>query len=235
MSNSDFDISRLSKYVHMTEKQVQKLADKGEIPGRKLKGEWVFSKEEVHHWLEHRIGLAGDQELAGVEDVLAKNAVEVETEISIASLIPEGGIEIPFLAKTKDSVIRSITALAINTGLLWDSEKMIEALRKREELHPTALDNGVALLHPRRPMPSILGETFLVLGISPNGVPFGGNFSGLTDIFFLICSEDDRIHLRVLARLSRILARPKFLENLRELSDPAAVRELIQDTEAEVP
>ena len=50
-------------------------------------------------------------------------------------------------------------------------------------MHSTALDNGVALLHPRRPMPAILAEAVLALGITPGGIPFGSGGS-LTDIFF---------------------------------------------------
>ncbi len=234
MPHSNYDLSKLARFLHLPEAQVRKLAERGDIPGRKHKGEWFFAREEIHHWLERKIGLSDAQELSDVEGVLARNAVEEEPEISIAALIPEGGIEIPLHAKTKDSVIRSMSHLALNTGLLWDADKMIEAVRKREELHPTALDIGVALLHPRRPLSSILGETFLTLGIVPRGIPFGGGFDNLTDVFFLICSTDDRIHLRVLARLSRVLTVPGFLEKLREQPDAQSARELIAETEKTV-
>jgi futalosine hydrolase len=43
---------------------------------------------------------------------------------------------------------------------------MAEAVAAREDLHPTALENGVALLHPRRPQTSILAEP-LVLSAAP--------------------------------------------------------------------
>ena len=76
--------------------------------------------------------------------------------------------------------------VAARTGWLWDPEKVVEAVRQREEMHPTALDNGVALLHPRRPLPGILGQAFVALGVSSQGIPFGGSRSAMTDIFFLI-------------------------------------------------
>lgn len=236
MSESNFDLPRLAKYLHLPEKQVQKLAERGDIPGRKRKGEWFFSKEEVHQWMEKKICTSDSQELASAENVLAKNAAGDETGIFLRDLIPEGGIEIPLRARTKDSVIRSICSLATSTGLLWDEEKMIDALRKREELMPTALDNGVALLHPRRPMPSILGESFITLAIAPSGIPFGGGFGNLTDVFFLICSTDDRIHLRILARLGRILINDQdFVDRLRSADSPEAVRQIIAEVEEKVP
>jgi PTS system nitrogen regulatory IIA component len=109
---------------------------------------------------------------------------------------------------------------------------MAEAVRAREELFPTVLESGVALLHPRRPMASILARPLLALGVSRSGLPFGAPRGGLTDIFFLICSTDDRGHLRTLARLSRVIASPGFLMALREAVSPQAAWNLLANTEA---
>jgi len=235
MPNSTLDFSQLVKYLHLPEQKVKKLVDRGEIPGRKIKGEWQFSMPEVNSWLEQRIGSTNDGELADIEDKFLRAVPSADQHaVEIAKLLPLEAIAVPFLAKTKESAIRSMAQLAVETGLLWDGEKMADALRKREELHSTALDNGIAILHPRRPMPNILGETFLALGVAPRGIPFGGGFGNLTDIFFLLCSTDDQIHLRILARLSRILTAPNFLTTLRSLDTPVEVRQLIADTEATI-
>jgi PTS system nitrogen regulatory IIA component len=226
-------MTQLARYIHLPEPAVRKLVDRGTIPSRRVNDELVFSKDEVHRWLERRIGVSDDAELVQVEAALTRSlpAGTVEETVSIASLIPAGAMALPLKAKTKDSAIRSMVQLAMETGLLWDGEAMSEAVKAREELHTTALDNGVALLHPRRPLPSILGDTFLSLGITASAIPFGGGSSSLTDIFFLICSTDDRIHLRILTRLSRILSSAHFLANLRDMSDEQFIRKLIIDIE----
>jgi PTS system nitrogen regulatory IIA component len=121
--------------------------------------------------------------------------------------------------------------VAARTGWLWDAEKMAEAMRAREELMPTALDSGVALLHPRRPLSSILDRAFLAFGRCDRGLPFGNPRGVLTDLFFLICSTDDRTHLRTLARLSRLLSDAEFLPALREASDAASVRRAVASFE----
>jgi len=232
----NFSLSQLSRYLHLPESQTRKLVDRGSIPGRRVNGEWVFSRDEVHRWLETRIGLSGDVELAQVEEALERSVPDgdVEEDILISSRIPEGAIAVPFSAKTRDSVIRGMVQLGVNTGLLWDAEAMHEAVKSREELHSTALDNGVALLHPRRPIPSILGDSFIALGAMPSGIPFGGGFNNRTDVFLLICSTDDRIHLRMLARLSRILNASGFLDSLREATNADTIRELIRNTEEKI-
>ena len=226
-------MGQLSRYLHLPEAQVRKLVDRGAIPSRRVNGEQVFSRDEVHRWLETRIGLSDDDELAQVEGALDRSIPDgtVEKPVLIASLIPEQAIATPLAAKTRDSAIRGMVQLGVDTGLLWDADAMIEAVKNREELHSTALDNGVALLHPRRPLPGILGESFIAVGVLPRGIPFGGGWGNMTDVYFLICSTDDRIHLRILARLSRILSAPRFLDDLRNAPDGDAIRKLIRQTE----
>ncbi len=229
--HEDFDLDSLAVYLHLTPPQVARLADRGKLPGRKVGGQWRFSQAEIHHWLENRIGLSDEEGLVEMENVLQRSApAEEKADISISELLPLEAIAVPLPARTRDSVIRSMVELAARTGLLWDPEKMADAVRSREEMHPTAMEDGVALLHPRRPMAAILGQPFLALGITSSGIPFGAGMP-LTDVFFLICSVEDRGHLRVLARLSRLLTLPGFLDALRAAPDASAARRSIIETE----
>jgi PTS system nitrogen regulatory IIA component len=210
---------------------VTKLAERGKLPGRKVAGEWRFAKPDIHHWFESRIGLSGESELLEVENVLQRSApAEDEDDIRIAEMLPLEAIAVPLAARTRNSVIGAMVELAAQTGWLWDTKEMAEAVRAREEMRPTALENGVALLHPRRPLVKILAQPFLAMGCTSTGIPFGGA-APMTDVFFLICSTDDRGHLRTLARLSRILALPGFLNALHQVSSAAEARDLIVTTE----
>ena len=233
MSRDDLSVEGLARYLHLSPQQVARLADRGRIPGRKVAGQWRFSRDAIHHWLEQRIGLRDEEGLMEVEGMLRASAEGLpERSLRIAELLVPERIAIPFSARTRNSVFTSIVELAAQGGLIWDPEKMVEAIRVREEMYPTALENGVALLHPRRPMPAILAEPLLALGVSPCGIPFGGNRGALTDVFFLIASIDDRQHLRTLARLSRLLSAPGFLDQLRQARDAPSAHELIRATEA---
>lgn len=234
MPHEDFDIDSLAAFLHLSPAQVAKMADRDKLPGRKIGGRWRFSPAEIHHWLEERIGASDAGELVEVEEVLERSSNETDqATIAIADHLPIEAIAIPLVARTRNSVIVAMTQLAAGTGLLWDPEKMADAIRARESLHPTALDNGVALLHARRPMPTILAEPFLALGITSSGIPFGGG--GLTDLFFLVCSCDDRGHLRLLARLSRVLGDAALLASLRDSQSPADVLACIEECEQNLP
>ena len=233
MPHTDFDTDRLAAYLHLTPQQVNRLAERGKLPGRKVGGAWRFAKAEIHHWFEHRIGLSDEGELVAVEKTLERSAPSgPQEDISIADLLPVEAIAVPLNAKTRNSIITGMTELAAATGMLWDAKAMALAVKKREDMHPTALENGVALMHPRRPMAKILGQPFLALGCTGSGIPFGG--SVLTDVFFLICSTEERGHLRILARLSRLLTLRGFLDALREAADADAAHRLIADAEAKL-
>jgi len=233
MADDDFGIESLAAYLHIGPAQVLKLAERGHLPGRKVGGQWRFAPAEVHHWLEERIGLSTDQELERMETVLSRSDGE-EPPISIAEMLPLEAIAVPLPARTRGSVITSMAELAARTGWLWDTSKMADAVRAREDMVPTALENGVALLHPRRPLANILAQPFLAFGRTDRGLPFGAPRGGLTDLYFLICSMDDRGHLRVLARLSRLLSEPRFLDDLRNAVSAREVHELIASQEAEL-
>jgi PTS system nitrogen regulatory IIA component len=235
MFDEPFDIDTLAAYLHTTPQRISRLADRGKLPGRKVAGRWRFSPAEVHHWLENRIGASDEEELVEMEGVLSRSAEPgAEAPVVLAELLPREAIAVPLAARTKNSVITKMTELAAGTGLLWDAAQMAEAVRAREKMHPTALDIGVALLHPRRPMPSILGQSLLALGVTPSGIPFGGTRGGLTDVFLLICSENDQRHLRILARISRLIGDSAFLAALRAAPDAQAAHELIDEHESKL-
>ena len=204
------------------------------MPGRKVAGQWRFARPDIHHWFENRIGVSDEEQLIEVEAVLQRSSpVDDEEDVCIADLLPIEAIAVPLCARTRNSVIDSMIELASQTGWLWDVKAMAEAVKVREEVHTTALENGVALLHPRRPMSKILSQPLLALGCTSSGIPFGAGVP-LTDVFFLICSMEDRGHLRVLARLSRILTSPGFLNALHQVESAAEARQLIVDTEAKL-
>jgi PTS system nitrogen regulatory IIA component len=234
MPHADFDVDTLAEYLHISPAQVVKMAERATVPARKIAGQWKFSRAEIHHWLEERIGAGDDADLADVQSLLDRAAVGREpATVRISELLLPEAVAIPLPARTRGSVIKSMVELAAKTGHLWDPAEMAEAVEARERLHPTTLDNGVALLHPRRPLGNILAQPLLAYGRTHQGIPFGGESGQLTDIFFLICSVDDSQHLRTLARLSRLLAVEGFVPSLRDTAEPSGVLTLVEQFEAE--
>ncbi|MFO0816399.1 MAG: PTS sugar transporter subunit IIA [Pirellulales bacterium] len=235
MSRTDFDVESLARYLRMDAGQVARMAERGKLPGRRIAGQWRFAYADIHDWWETRIGEGSCEDLASFESVLSENThVSVEPLRSISEILPLEAIAIPLNCRTRTSVITSMVELAVGTGLLWDGDKMEEAVRARESQQSTAQDNGVALLHPPRPQSSILAQPLLALGRTSQGIPFGNSRGALTDVFFLICSVDACSHLWVLARLGRLLSDPAVLDQIRYAADAREVRQALLDAEAEM-
>ncbi len=232
MEKREFSAADAARILHIPEKKVVKLADSGELAGHKVQGKWLFSKADMVLWFEKNLTDAKTEDhLEDIEELAGNVPQETDEEPTIAELIERGGVMIPFAAKTKDSVIRDLANYGAERGMIWDPSVMIEALRRREEMMSTAMDNGAALLHPRRPMPNNIGDSFVILGVSLRGVPFGGGFGNLTDVFFLIGAIDDKTHLRTLAGIGKILKHPDFLPRLRELETASEILDLVKEIE----
>jgi len=130
--------------------------------------------------------------------------------------------------------LRELVALAQETGFVYDERALLQAVLGREELCTTAVEGGIAMPHPRRPLPYDLADSVLAVARTSRGVVFGALDGKLTDLFFLTASQDDHHHLHILARLCRMLHEEKWVEQLRHAETPEEMVELMKQREREV-
>jgi PTS system nitrogen regulatory IIA component len=231
MANDMMDLEQLAVYLQRDAREVSKMASRGYLPGHKVSGEWRFHPAEINHWIETQMHAYTEQELTALE----KGPEHAhEQEPLIPALLTEATTAVPLKASSRASVLKELVNLAEQSWQVYDPEAILEAIRQREEMGSTALDSGVAIPHPRRPLPRALGDHVLAYGRTVNPIPFGAGRSGLTDIFFLVCCRDDRTHLRVLARLSRLMLRPGFVDELRAAETVGETLRAIEAAEQEL-
>ena len=216
MGSDMMDVEQLAAYLQRDVREVGKLANRGHLPGHKVGGQWRFARAEINHWIETQMHVLTEKELTHLES----SGTRGDEEPLLANLLSEASIAVPLAASTRASVLKELVILAEQSWQVYDPEAILDAVRQREEMVSTALPSGVAIPHPRRPLPAALGESVLAFARTASGIPFGAPGGGLTDLFFLICCRDDRTHLRVLARLTRLFLRPDFLDELRAAETP---------------
>lgn len=231
MGSEMMDLEELATYLRRDLREVTRMASRGYLPGQKVAGKWRFARTEINHWIETQIHAYTEQELSALEQGSERNP---DTEPLISTLLSEATIAVPLPASTRASVLKELVTLAEQSWQVYDPQAILEAIRQREEVGSTALLSGVAIPHPHRPLPGALGEPVMAYGRTPSGIPFGAPGGTLTDMFFLVCCRDDRMHLRALARLSRIMLRPGFLDDLRAQETAAASWQLIAAAEREL-
>ena len=67
MSRDFYTLDELVQTLGRDRRQVEKLINRGIIPGRRIGGEWRFNEIEVTHWLEQDLRGLDDQGLAQLE------------------------------------------------------------------------------------------------------------------------------------------------------------------------
>lgn len=230
-----FNLAEAADYLHLLESTVEELARRGDIPSERQGGRLVFRHNAVDEWASRRL-LGFTQEK--LQDFHSRSTAKyhdlaADAEI-ISGLVKPEWIAPRMTCRSKASVIHEMVELADSTGLLCYKSELLESVLEREKLCSTALSGGLALLHPRCHEPYMFEDSFIVVGKTIAQIPFGSPDRSTTDIFFLICCQDDRIHLHVLARLCMMCHQTGLLMDMRETDDPKDIMQLLVDSEMQV-
>jgi PTS system nitrogen regulatory IIA component len=227
------DTQQVAGYLRMDERDVTRLASRGKLPCQKRKRGFVFLKNDIDHWVEIQLHELPHHRLAQIEAGVRRHHGIDREELLVCKMVPPGGIAAPLASRTAGSVLRDLVDLADRSSLVNDREALLEAVGLREQLCSTALLPYTALPHPRHALPYDISQSFVVVGRSDNGIPFSAPDGSLTRLFFLMCCKDDRTHLHVLARISRMLQRREVIDDLLHAADADALRETLVRAERE--
>ena len=230
-----FNLAEAAEYLQLEEKRVEELARLGEIPCERQGGRLIFRHNAVDEWASRRLLEANGEKLADFHRRSTAKYHDLSDEAAIVpALMKPEWIQPQLTCRSKSSVLREMVELADATGLLCYRDELLESLVEREKLCSTALSGGLALLHPRNHEPYMFEDSFVVVGKTIAQVPFGSPDRSTTDIFFLICSQDDRIHLHVLARLCMMCHQTSLLLEMRGTNDPQELHRILVASEQQV-
>jgi len=85
MPHEWFSLDELAKQLGRDRREIEKLAGRGRIPGRKVSGEWQFHSVEITQWLEEEMRAYTESELVVVEE--AQQSSEVDADMPVGSLL----------------------------------------------------------------------------------------------------------------------------------------------------
>jgi PTS system nitrogen regulatory IIA component len=230
MDNETMDLEQLASYLQRDVREVSKMASRGYLPGQKIGGQWRFASAEINYWIETQLASYTEAELAAVEAGTGAPA----GDLRVSDLLLETTTAVPLAANTKASALKELVSLAEQSWQVYDPDALLMAVKQREELGSTALSSGVAIPHPRRPSPTMLGEPVIAYGRTLAGIPFGAPHGALSDIFFLVCCREQRTHLKVLARISRMMLQAGVVDALRAAESAAESLRILEATEREL-
>jgi len=217
MSDEILTISDVASYLKMNDRTVYRLAQEGKIPAAKIAGQWRLRKDVLDEWLAGQMRRfatpAGPPALASDEG----------SDVELADVLRPESVSLELASTSKDGVLRELVDLAGHAGRVRMPEVLLRLLREREELLSTAVGQGVALPHARNSLSGVVDAPTMSFGRSPAGIPFGAPDGQPTSLFFMVCSPNDQIHLRLLSRLTRCLSRTDFCQAILRADTPDQV------------
>jgi len=222
----------VAQLLHLTDADIDRLVRDRDIPFERRGGQIVFRLAEIEAWASQRILKFSGKRLAEFHQKSSRRTAKLlQREALLPELIRPDYIDPAMTAKTKASVVREMAALADRTGLVCDPAELIATLVAREKLCSTAMPGGVAFLHPRSPLPYLFEASCLVFGHTIQPIHFGALDGQPTDLFFLLCIQNDVLHLHTLARLCLMVQKTNLLGELRTGADAAALHERLLEAE----
>lgn len=123
-----------------------------------------------------------------------------------------------------------VVPLTGSTGL--NSEDLVRVLMERERLGSTGIGGGIGIPHGKI---KDLESLVLGFGLSRKGVDFESIDGDPTHIFFVLITPEDStgLHLKLLARISRILKNDHFKERLINAADRDDIFDIIKQEDEE--
>lgn len=132
--------------------------------------------------------------------------------------LPAGGTE---------AVLRRLVDRMHAAGVIGNAEDALRRLVEREQVMSTGIGGGIAIPHARTPE---VDHTVVVLGRSLEGCEFDAVDGKPVDVVFLILGPPDSSaeHVKVLARIARLVKQPEFRAEVLQAGTAEEVMEAVR-------
>lgn len=135
-------------------------------------------------------------------------------------------------ATSKRGVLEELAAALVSGHKEVTLQNVVEVLLERERLGSTGIGDNIAIPHGKLPQ---LSRMLLVFGRSPRGVDFDSMDGKPSHLFFLLLApvNSSGLHLKALAKISRMLMSQAFRESLMKSRGTEEILQLIAEKDAE--
>ena len=146
--------------------------------------------------------------------------------MKISDVLYKDAIIVDLKAKDKKGVLEEMAAPVARIAKVSQAE-LVRVLMEREQLGSTGIGGGIGIPHGKL---RGLDKLILGFGLSRKGIDFDSMDRRPANIFFLLITPENStgVHLKLLARISRLLKNEEFKEKLFQISD---AEELLDEIE----
>ncbi len=158
--------------------------------------------------------------------------LERSNKISISQLLSEEVIDADLEVTGRKEVCEELVNLLADTGKVKDSSEALEAVMEREGYMSTGIGNGVAIPHAKS---SSVDSLVAAFGRIKDGVDFKAIDGKPVFLVFLLLTPEKEagLHVRALARISRLLKNLDFKNRLIEMETANQIIEAVREQEGQ--
>ncbi len=151
--------------------------------------------------------------------------------MKILDVLPKDAILADLKAQDKKGILEELVE-PISRLKEVNREELVRVLMERERLGSTGIGSGIGIPHGKL---KDLDGLVLGFGLSRKGVDFESMDNRPTHIFFLLVTPENStgLHLKLLARISKILKHDQFRERLLKATDSEEIYTIIKEEDAE--
>ncbi|MFH1062195.1 MAG: PTS sugar transporter subunit IIA [Candidatus Omnitrophota bacterium] len=189
---------QLAEYIKLNEKTVIKMAQKGRLPGVKIGSQWRFPLAAIDNYLQGQIVKSLDEDLDLV--------IQTETDIiPLSRLISPELIDLNLNIENSNDALVSLVKIAKDNQLTKNDQLLLKELKEREKMMSTGIGNAIAIPHPRNPSVKLFNKPNIIFARSLKAVDFSAPDKKGVSIFFMVCAPNEFVHLRILAKIAKLL------------------------------
>ena len=213
-------LPEVAAYLRLAEKTVLRMVHKGKIPCAKVASQWRFLRSMIDDWLVAKMKVIPQNDLAR----LIESSPEV---VPLSRLLKEENVVLQIRPGTKQEVLHQLVQPLLRSKLIDQEKPFVDKLLEREGIVSTAVGKGIAIPHLRHPQENPGGGPVLVVGICREGTNFEAPDGEKTHLFFLLSTDSEVVHLRVLAKVNRIAGRKDVMARLVGAETAAEVLQVL--------
>jgi len=235
----DLKIKDVAGLLNVSETTIRRWLKDGKIPAYLLNHQYRFSRNEIEDWmLKCKLNKGGfppfgEKQIYPPLDeapVIQKGGMQ---QFSLYRAMHKGGVLIDVPGKTKEQIIKNaMHKVASRIGL--DPDVMTELLLDREALIPTALNNGIALPHPRDTVLKIPGSDLVITVFPQKPIEYGALDGLPVHTLFFLFSSSDKTHLHLLSKIAHLSSQQTSLDFFQTKPNSESLLGMIKEWEAKV-
>ena len=148
--------------------------------------------------------------------------------MKLTDILDESSIVANLQANDKAEALEILVeAMTMNTEAV-NKEEILNVLLEREELGSTGIGDGIAIPHGKS---SEITQIISGFGLSKQGIAFDSLDGKPAHLFFLLVAPENSVgtHLKMLARISRMLKNLDFRERLLKANSQHEIYQIISE------